>query len=88
MKIRKLTETEIYISHVGDGEYSFNVFGGAYTDLDYLLNEIVKNYNCTLEDITIQEWASGDKFTIHNGNQWIGVISIEQINPLDFTSGA
>lgn len=43
-KMPELKDGEIFVSHVGDGEYSFNVFGSAHTELDTFKKKIEEYY--------------------------------------------
>ena len=90
-KIPDLKENEIYISHVGDGEYMFNIFGGAYSDLNLFLCVLAKDHKCTLNDFSFWYYFSGHYFislkhydTSKSKIYYydVGYITIEKTDPL------
>jgi len=97
--IPKLKENEIYIQYVHDGEYSFNIFGGAYTDLDLFLDQLSIHYKVEKKDLIIfkylknsfyicKKWIYPEGFKLtgyHYSN--LAYITINTINPLKFHPG-
>lgn len=80
-----LKENEIYILHVGDGEYNFNVFGAVYNDLLKLWQAIKEKYpdEDIKQFIVSLENKSRYFISIDIYND-IACISIEKVNPENF----
>jgi len=48
-----LKSGEVYISHIGDGEYEFNVFGNVYDNLLLMWDAIEKAVDINRNELTI-----------------------------------
>ena len=95
-KIPDLKENEVYISHVSDGEYPFNIFGGVYTDLNLFLCALAENQKCTLNDFYFRGYNNKyydislkyyDTFESTMCLYKVGYITIEKINPVILNIG-
>lgn len=93
MDLPDLKDNEIYVSHVGDGEYNFNVFGSAWDDYMELFNKIAEYFKCKPSELSTGKRPNYDGsitdpsyLVIYKGNA-IARITVEQINPTKFPNG-
>jgi hypothetical protein len=95
-----IKEDEILISHIGDGEYNFNIFGSAHKDFNKFLDGVAKYLHIPVSDLIICEYNSayysnriliGHIFKIEEeGSIHIilyAVVTIEKIDPEKFPVG-
>ena len=91
--IPDLEVDEIYISHVGDGEYSFNTFGSAHLNLMKLFKNLAKQLGCEILDLNIVQYTNpntglpNDVYYIELGGQDQMCITIEKLDPESFSWG-
>jgi hypothetical protein len=93
-KIPELKDNEVYVSHISDGEYPFNTFGGVYTNLNLFLSCLANYFNCSVESLHFyclnhingyyisKRFFSPETADFHYYD--IGYITIETINPNKF----
>jgi hypothetical protein len=98
-KLPELDKDEIYISHVGDGEYSFNVFGSAHRDMKKYLKilrdryKLHNNIGTINNEVYIYKYETGYLIcTFYEYNNKIRVweiarLTIEEIDPEKFPIG-
>ena len=88
--IPDLDKGQIYVSHVGDGEYTFNVFGGIYNDKDILLWQLSNIFiNDRVKKIIIFNRDNEYKFVQYTEQYCFEAarITIETLNPKEFYKG-
>jgi hypothetical protein len=88
--IPELKEDEIYISHVGDGEYNFNVFGSAHKDIKKFLLAVASRLKIDADSVKFFRFNDGRIYIIRTvGNIFIdiAVITIKKIDPEEFPIG-
>jgi len=91
--IPDLKDGEIYISHVGDGEYQFNVFGGVYTDKKLLYDSFLKAYERNRNETIIFCRPKDEEKSFSFYRFWepyffeIARVTIETLNPEEFNLG-
>jgi len=90
--IPDLKKGEIYISHVGDGEYMFNVFGGVYTDKVIMFFSFLERIKLKKENIIITKPENSEKdfsfYHVHNYYCYeIARFTIETLDPQEFNTG-
>jgi len=85
----KIEPNQVFISHVGDGEYTFNVFGSVHTNMEVFLNKVLSYYsyyNIKREELIIL--CEGNEYlVIHPHNNSFSVIArltLATINPETF----
>jgi len=79
--IRDLEDDEVYICHVGDCEYSFNIFGAVYNNLSKLLDALSKKFNHSIQDLEFYSCIGEDAYEIYFERNEIAYITIEELNP-------
>jgi hypothetical protein len=89
-----LKSNEVYVSHVGDHEYAFNIFGSIHTDFENFLSALADYAKCSKDDILIYTYPNNHKdFWISakrisdDKRKWLeklAVLTIETINPIKF----
>jgi hypothetical protein len=99
IEIPIIKEDEILISHVGDGEYQFNIFGSAHTDFKKFLDGVAKYLHIPVSDLIICKYNSdysnriliGHIFKIEEEDSihiiLYAVATIEKLDPEDFPVG-
>lgn len=77
-----LKEKEIYISHVGDMEYNFNVFGSAHLDIEKFLSKLCEDNDCPRNELSFRKNSAGNKhFYVVFGDQCLAYVTVEKIDP-------
>jgi hypothetical protein len=80
-----LPENKIYISHVGDGEYKFNVFGSAHRDMEKFQSIICRNWAVRREDVEIyleKIYLENDVyFLVWKKREIIAWVTVAEIDP-------
>ena len=87
--IPKLEEDEVYISHVGDGEYEFNVFGSVHKDLEKFVEQLVPRMMRSSTRLLAKSFRNGKGFRVYEeyvyeGKKYLAEIArltIEKIDP-------
>lgn len=90
--IPELKENEVYVSHVGDGEYDFYVFGSVHRDLDAFIDKLMERYPAYNDKDLFVSYEHLDHYEISYiwGSGPVPVlawITIEEIDPKYFPIG-
>lgn len=82
----EITEGKILISHIGDGEYEYNVFGSAWTSWEKFVEALKKAINpkdtfFSHKLVSLRTYS--ETFIIFYDSRIVAELTIEKLNPED-----